>query len=118
MMKRTILFLSFLLLMILQLLADTSYYPPNSTVMLYKRNCIPYIAPLVIQITTINKSQYVIASDMTAGKSVDNNRTSGQVTITGEIEYEVEHTGEVRLCGGFKVDKGVKFSIKPSNYNK
>ena len=104
--------------MTFQLLADTSYYPPNSTVMLYKRNCIPYIAPLVIQNTTINKSQYVIASDMTAGKSVDNNRTSGQVTITGEIEYEVEHTGEVRLCGGFKVDKGVKFSIKPSNYNK
>ena len=95
-----------------------SHVSPNSTVMLYKRNCIPYIAPLVIQNTTINKSQYVIASDMTAGKSVDNNRTSGQVTITGEIEYEVEHTGEVRLCGGFKVDKGVKFSIKPSNYNK
>lgn len=95
-----------------------NHVSPNSTIMLYKRNCIPYIAPLVLQNTTINKSQYVIASDMMAGKSVDNNRTRGQVTITGEIEYEVEHTGEVRLCGGFKVDKGVTFSVKPSTYNK
>ena len=76
------------------------------------------VTSLVIQNTTLNKSQYVIASDLTAGKSVDSGRTSGQVTVTGDIEYEVEHTGEVRLCGGFKVDKGVKFSIKPSNYNK
>ena len=95
-----------------------SHVSPNSTVMLYKRNCIPLIAPLVLQNTTINQSQYVIASDMTAGKAVDSGRTSGQVTITGDIEYEVEHTGEVRFCGGFKVDKGVKFSVKPSNYNK
>ena len=91
---------------------------PNSTIMLYRHNYVPYIAPLVLQNTTLNKSQYVIASDLTAGKSVDSGRTSGQVTVTGDIEYEVEHTGEVRLCGGFKVDKGVKFSIKPSNYNK
>ena len=117
-MKRALFFLSFMFLMTFQLLADTNCHPPNSTVMLYKRNCIPYIAPLVLQNTTINKSQYVIASDIIAGKSVDNNRTNGQVTVTGEIEYEVEHTGEVRLCGGFKVDRGVKFSIKPSNYNK
>ena len=95
-----------------------SHVSPNGTVMLYKRNCIPYIAPMVIQNTTLNKSQYVIATDVTAGKSVDNNRTSGQVTVTGDIEYEIEHTGEVRLCGGFRVDKGVKFSVKPSTYNK
>ena len=95
-----------------------SHVSPNSTVMLYKRNCIPYIAPMVIQNTTLNKSQYVIASDVTAGKSVDNSRTSGQVTVTGDIEYEIEHTGEVRFCGGFRVDKGVKFSVKPSTYNK
>ena len=95
-----------------------SHVSPNSTIMLYKRNCIPYIAPLVIQNTTLNKSQYVIASDVTAGKSVDNSRTSGQVTVTGDIEYEIEHTGEVRFCGGFKVDKGVRFTVKPSTYNK
>ena len=95
-----------------------SHVSPNSTVMLYKRNFIPYIAPMVIQNTTLNKSQYVIASDVTAGKAVDNNRTSGQVTVTGDIEYEIEHTGEVRFCGGFRVDKGVKFSVKPSTYNK
>lgn len=91
---------------------------PNSTVMLCKRNYIPYIAPLVIQNTTLNQSQYVIASDVTMGKTVDSNRTSGQVTITGDIEYEIEHTGEVRFCGGFKVEKGTRFSVKPSTYNK
>ena len=91
---------------------------PNSTVMLYKHNYIPYIAPLVLQNTTLDKSQYVIASDVIAGKSVDNNRTNGQVTITGNIDYEIEHTGEVRLCGGFMVNQGARFTVKPSAYNK
>lgn len=91
---------------------------PNSTIMLYKHNYIPYIAPLVIQNTTLDKSQYVIASDVTAGKSVDSGRTNGQVTVTGDIEYEIEHTGEVRFEGGFRVDKGVKFAVRPSIYDK
>jgi hypothetical protein len=94
-----------------------NHVSPNSTVMLYKQNCIPYIAPLVLQNTTLNKSQYVIASDVTAGKSVDSSRTSGQVTVTGDIDYEIEHTGEVRFEGGFRVDKGVRFSVRPSTYD-
>jgi len=91
---------------------------PNSTIMLHRHNSIPYIAPLVLQNTTLDKSQYVIASDVTAGKTVDSGRTSGQVTVTGDIEYEIEHTGEVRFEGGFRVDKGVKFAVRPSIYDK
>ena len=91
---------------------------PNSTIMLHYQDHIPYIAPLVLQNTTLNKSQYVIASDVTAGKSVDSGRTSGQVTFTGNIDYEIEHTGDVRFEGGFKVEKGVRFSVRPSTYNK
>ncbi len=91
---------------------------PNSTIMLHRHNSIPYIAPLVLQNTTLDKSQYVIASDVTAGKTVDSGRTSGQVTVTGNIDYEIEHTGEVRFEGGFRVDKGVKFAVRPSIYDK
>lgn len=36
----------------------------------------------------------------------------------GVVSYYDVETGEVRFCGGFKVDKGVNFSVKTSSYNK
>lgn len=90
---------------------------PNSTIMLYKHNQIPYIAPMVLQNTTLSNSQYVIASDVTAGNYVDNNRTSGNVTVTDGIEYEIEASGKVTLEDGFIVEKGATFSIYTSCLN-
>ena len=89
---------------------------PNSTVMLYKHNYIPYIAPLVLQNVTLNNSQYVIASEVTAGRSVDSSRTSGAVTVPEGVEYEIEATGRVTLAGGFTVEKGAYFAIRPASY--
>ena len=82
--------------------------------MLHKHNMIPYIAPLVLQKMDINRSQYVIASDVTAGRSVDSNRTNGDVTVKSGIEYEIEASGTVTLEGGFNVEKGATFAVYPS----
>ena len=84
--------------------------------MLYRHNCIPYIAPMVLQNVTLNKSQYVIASDFTAGTSVDNNRTSGDVIVKNGVNYEIEASGTVTLCDGFEVEQGASFSIIPSTF--
>ena len=89
---------------------------PNSTIMLYKHNYIPYIAPLLLQNVNIRHPQYVIASDVTAGKSIDGNRTNGNVTIHQGIEYEIEASGVVKLEDGFKVEKGATFAVYPSTF--
>lgn len=87
---------------------------PNGSIMLYKHNYIPYITPLLLQNENLSKSQYVIANDVTAGYSIDSGRTSGDVTITSGVEYEIEASGTVRLEGGFNVEKGATFIVNPS----
>ncbi len=89
---------------------------PNSTIMLYKHNCIPYIAPLLLQNTNINTSQYVIVKDASVGYSVDSNRLSGYVTIKNGTQYEIEAQGNVTLHGGFTVEKGATFAVYPSSF--
>ena len=87
---------------------------PNSTIMLYKHNHLPYIAPLALQNININNSQYVIASDVTAGINIDHNRLAGNVVIKSGTEYEIEATGTVTLDYGFKVEKGATFAVYPA----
>ena len=82
--------------------------------MLYKHNHIPYITPLELQNITLSNSQYVIASDLTAGSSIDNNRTSGDVIVPNGVEYEIEASGKVTLEDGFKVEKGATFAVYPA----
>ena len=89
---------------------------PNCMVMLHKHNMIPYIAPLVLQKMDINRSQYVIASDVTAGSFVDSDRPYGDVTIKNGIEYEIEASGTVTLEDGFSVEKGATFAVYPSSF--
>lgn len=87
---------------------------PNCMVMLHKHNMIPFIAPLKLQNVDLNNSQYVFASDVTAGNSVDSDRTSGDVTVKSGVEYEIEASGTVTLEDGFSVEKGVTFAVYPS----
>ncbi|MBR5726681.1 MAG: hypothetical protein IKX56_08115 [Muribaculaceae bacterium] len=89
---------------------------PNCTVMLYKHNYIPYIAPLFLQNASFNQSQYVIASDVTAGRAIDSGRTQGDVTVNSGIEYEIEASGTVTLQDGFNVEKGAAFAVYPSSF--
>lgn len=95
------------------LLNDAS---PNSPIILYKHNYIPYIAPLLLQNESFSKSEYIIANDVTAGESVDSNRTNGYFIISSGIEYEIEASGTVRLENGFKVEKGATFTVYPACY--
>lgn len=89
---------------------------PNSTIMLYGKNRIPYIAPLVLQNTRLENSQYVIADEVIAGRSVDSGRTNGNVTVAEGIEYEIEASGTVTLSGGFQVERGAYFSVQKSTF--
>ena len=77
-------------------------------------NYIPYIVPMSLQNEVLNKSQYVIASDVVAGSSVDSGRTSGDVTVKEGVEYEIEASGIVTLQDGFNVEKGATFAVYPS----
>ena len=84
---------------------------PNSSIMVYKHNYIPYIAPLVIQNETICNSQYVFASTFTAGCSVDSGRSQGDVTFKGGAVYEVEATGDVSLGDGVVIEREATLKI-------
>jgi hypothetical protein len=87
---------------------------PNWPIVIYKHNYLPFIAPLYLQNVNFNNSQYVIATDVTAGHSVDSNRTPGNVTVKNGVEYEIEASGTVTLQGGFTVEKGATFAVYPS----
>ncbi len=89
---------------------------PNGSVMLYKHNYIPYIAPLELQDVTMHNSQYVIASDVIAGSSIVNNRSYGDVIIKSGIKYEIEASGKVTLESGFLVEKGATFAVYPPSF--
>ena len=89
---------------------------PNSTIMVYSHNYLPYIAPLYLQNERIERSQYVIANDVYAGRNVDTNRTAGDLIIAEGSEYEIETKGEVVLSPGFMVEKGALFSVTQSDY--
>ena len=89
---------------------------PNGSLMLYRHNSIPYIAPMVLQNAILNESQYVVASDVTAGTSVDGIRSRGDVIVKSGVEYEIEASGTVTLCDGFEVEQGATFSVIPSTF--
>ena len=93
-----------------------NYTSPNSTIMLYKHNYIPYIVPMSLQNEVLNRSQYVIASDVTAGNLVDSKRTPGKVTVKNGVEYEIEASGTVTLQDGFNVEKGATFAVYPASF--
>ena len=89
---------------------------PNSTIMVYQHNFLPYIAPLYLQNERVERSQYVIAHDVFAGRAVDSNRAAGDLTIVSGSKYEIENKGQVILASGFKVEKGALFSVTQSDY--
>lgn len=89
---------------------------PNSIVMVYNNNYLPYIAPLYLQNECITSSQYVIANKVYAGSMVDSNRATGELIIASGVEYEIDAKGSVTLAPGFKVEKGALFSITKSDY--
>ena len=92
-------------------LADAS---PESPIMLYNHNCIPYLVPMELQNVAIQTSMYVIANDVEAGETINNNRVSGEVCVKNGTEFELEVSGTVTLHDGFKVEKGATFAVYPA----
>ena len=84
---------------------------PNSSIMVYRHDYKPYIAPLVIQNGNIYNSQYVFASSFTAGRDVDPTRTQGNVTFKKGAVYEVEATGDVTIGNGVVIEEGATLKI-------
>ena len=89
---------------------------PNSTVMVYHKNYLPYIAPLYLQNERITSSQFVIANEVYAGSMVDSNRATGELIIASGVEFEIDAKDSVTLAPGFKVEKGALFSVTQSDY--
>lgn len=91
-----------------------NFVSPNGMILVNKHNFLPYIAPLQLQNVNLSISQYVIASDVVAGRKIDPDRTTGNVTVKSGVRYEIEASGTVTLHDGFKVEKGATFAINPS----
>lgn len=87
---------------------------PNSVITVFAHNKIPYIAPLMLQNVQLRKSQYIIASDVLAGRNIDSGRTTGDVKILPGADYEIESSGTVVLNEGFIVEQGASFAVYPS----
>lgn len=89
---------------------------PNSMITIYRQNMIPFMATLKLQNASFIKSQYIIASDVIAGSSIDNKRPNGDAIIKNGVEYEIEASGTVTLEDGFKVEKGATFAVYPASF--
>jgi len=85
---------------------------PNSSVMIYNHEHIPYMVPLMLQNCNINNSQYVYASSFSAGNSIVPNITHGNVTIKNGAVYEIEASDDVFLGEGLIVENGASFNLK------
>ena len=67
-----------------------------------------------LQNVAIQTSMYVIANDVEAGETINNNRVSGEVCVKNGTEFELEVSGTVTLHDGFKVEKGATFAVYPA----
>lgn len=85
---------------------------PNSSIMIYNHDYIPFLVPLILQNCNINNSQFVYTSSFCAGRSVLQDLDNGNVTIKNGAVYEIEATDDVHLGEGFIVENGATFAIK------
>ncbi len=83
--------------------STTFYTSPNSSIMIYRHNMIPYIPTLCLQNENIYVSQRVFASDVKMGATVDSNRTYGNISFCNNAKYIIDATGNVEINQGFIV---------------
>lgn len=85
---------------------------PNSHVVIYRHNMIPYFAPICIQNETINSSQYLFANTVNIGMNADSNRTSGYVIFDSNADWTIEASEDVILGSGLILNPGASLTIK------
>lgn len=86
---------------------------PNSAIMIYRNNMIPYFPPLLIQNQIYEKSQYLFASSVQMGKFVDPERsTRGDVVFWNNIDFVIDATDDVYIGDGVIVYPESTLTIK------
>lgn len=84
---------------------------PNSSIMIYKHNMIPYIPTLCLQNENITYSQHIFAKDVKMGSMVDGNRSYGNISFSNNVNYIIDATGDVEINSGFIVKNTGKVTI-------
>lgn len=84
----------------------------NSSIMIYNPHMAPYIAPLIVQNQTYNKSQYIFASSVYMGNNVSENCESGDVVIASGIDVVLDASENVVLGPGFIINPNASLTIK------
>lgn len=87
------------------------YTSPNSSIMIYKHNMIPYIPTLCLQNENIYVSQRVFATDVKLGSNVDGNRTSGNIAFCNNVNYIIDATGSVEINPGLIIQNTASVTI-------
>ena len=84
---------------------------PNSAIMIYRHNMIPYIPTLCLQNENIILSQRVFANDVKMGANVDGNRATGNISFGNNVDYIIDANGDVEIDTGFVVLNTGKVTI-------
>lgn len=85
---------------------------PNSSVMIYSPNMIPYIAPVVMQNETINSSVSFFTTTASLGNAVDENRTFGDLIFDNGADFTIYASGDVLIDSGVIVKSGATLTIE------
>lgn len=88
---------------------------PNSSVLIYRTNSIPYIAPLLLQNGGFYGKRYILASNVGIGKNVDRNRTEGAFRFFDNSEITIDAEKEVEIFDGTEFMKGSSVTFKSNS---
>lgn len=91
-----------------------SYIPRNYAITVYKHNYLPYIAPIYLQNENIIGKHYLLGDKIVLGSSVDKTKQRGDIVIKNNADVTIETSDCVTLEGGFTVEVGAVFEIKPN----
>ena len=89
-----------------------SNVPTNYTVLVCKRNYLPYIAPLYLQNENITGLNYIFADSVFMGSNVTPEKESENLIVMDGAFVTIEISGAVTLEAGFNVELGGNFEIK------
>lgn len=83
---------------------------PNSIVSIFRTNYLPQFLPVKLQNGTTNYSGYFQVGEISIGKNIDPNRTSGNYTFSGN-KMTIYAYGDVYITDGFVLDNGAELNI-------
>lgn len=85
---------------------------PNSHVVIYRHNMIPYLAPLMIQNETINVPWHYFTSSVNIGSNADSNRASGAVIFDYNANCKIDASEDVTLGPNLTLKSGATLTIR------